>query len=338
LKKKYPVVKVKLSLGSAISLGMRKGRLSTNPTTLYVMLGAQCANNCTFCTQAHESSAGKDRLSRVVWPEFEWDDFFEHLKMSQTVKVGADSENIAENIRTEFKRICFQTLSYPNMVEELARCIGQLSGLGIKTSAAVRPMDENEMAVLRNAGLDRIGISLDGASREIFDAVKGANAGNAYTWDRHLTSLELASRIFPGRTSTHLIIGMGESDENVLDIIKWCSARDIKLALFAFTPFPGIRANFSPPDLARYRTLQAVRWLLLDRGENAGGISTAKGKISGISEMAIIDPDAFRTSGCPSCNRPFYNEKVSGPIFNFPRRVNSDEYAEAINLIRDWLC
>ena len=330
-------MKVKLSLGSAISLGMMKGRQSVNPTTLYIMLGAQCANNCTFCTQAQESSAGKDRLSRVVWPEFEWDDFLEHLKMSQTAKVGTGSGNAAESISLEFKRTCFQTLSYPGMVEELAGCISQLSGLGIKTSAAVRPMDENEMAVLRNAGLDRIGISLDGASREIFDAVKGANAGNAYTWDRHLTSLELASRIFPGRTSTHLIIGMGESDENVLDIIKWCSAKDIKLALFAFTPFPGIRAKFSPPDLARYRTLQAVRWLLLDKREKAGGISTADGRISGISEMAVVDPDAFRTSGCPSCNRPFYNEKVSGPLFNFPRRVSPDEHAEAINLIRDYL-
>ncbi|HID80257.1 MAG TPA: hypothetical protein EYP48_00875 [Ignisphaera sp.] len=26
------------------------------------------------------------------------------------------------------------------------------------------------------------------------------------------------------------------------------------------------------------------------------------------------------TSGCPGCNRPFYNESPRGPIFNYPSR------------------
>ena len=33
----------------------------------------------------------------------------------------------------------------------------------------------------------------------------------------------------------------------------------------------------------------------------------------------------FQTSGCPDCNRPFYNEKPSGPIYNYPKKLSQEE-------------
>jgi biotin synthase-related radical SAM superfamily protein len=33
----------------------------------------------------------------------------------------------------------------------------------------------------------------------------------------------------------------------------------------------------------------------------------------------------FLTSGCADCNRPFYNEKPSGPIYNYPRKLTTQE-------------
>jgi biotin synthase len=36
----------------------------------------------------------------------------------------------------------------------------------------------------------------------------------------------------------------------------------------------------------------------------------------------------FLTSGCPNCNRPFYNEKPSGPLYNFPRDIRAGELKE----------
>ena len=41
----------------------------------------------------------------------------------------------------------------------------------------------------------------------------------------------------------------------------------------------------------------------------------------------------FLTSGCPSCNHPFYNEKPSGPLYNFPRRLSIDEISEIKKLL-----
>jgi len=33
----------------------------------------------------------------------------------------------------------------------------------------------------------------------------------------------------------------------------------------------------------------------------------------------------FVTSGCPGCNRPFYNERPGGPLYNFPRPLKKEE-------------
>ncbi|MGC9346278.1 MAG: radical SAM protein, partial [Candidatus Bathyarchaeales archaeon] len=38
--------------------------------------------------------------------------------------------------------------------------------------------------------------------------------------------------------------------------------------------------------------------------------------------------EPFLTSGCPNCNRPYYNEKPSGPIYNYPRPLTRKEMAQ----------
>ena len=34
---------------------------------------------------------------------------------------------------------------------------------------------------------------------------------------------------------------------------------------------------------------------------------------------------AFQTTGCVGCNRPFYNERPKGPMYNYPRNLSNDE-------------
>jgi biotin synthase len=45
-------------------------------------------------------------------------------------------------------------------------------------------------------------------------------------------------------------------------------------------------------------------------------------------KAAIEGGEPFLTSGCKDCNRPFYNEKSSGPIYNYPRKLNQKEIQE----------
>ena len=91
-------------------------------------------------------------------------------------------------------------------------------------------------------------------------------------------------------------------------------------------------ATKQPPSLASYRRLQIARHLIVKKGfgsscmefDNAGRISRFLLPL-GELEAIISDGRAFATSGCPDCNRPYYNERVSGPVFNYPREPNAKE-------------
>ena len=63
-------IMIRLSMGTAIELGILHKKCDISPTTAYVMIGDKCNNNCAFCSQSIESSTKRDRLSRVVWPEY----------------------------------------------------------------------------------------------------------------------------------------------------------------------------------------------------------------------------------------------------------------------------
>ena len=42
-------------------------------------------------------------------------------------------------------------------------------------------------------------------------------------------------------------------------------------------------------------------------------------------EQLVRTGAPFVTCGCPDCNRPFYNEKPSGPIYNYPEGLTKEE-------------
>jgi len=307
---------MRLSQGSAIALGLAQGKMDAAPTTCYIMLGPACRRNCGFCAQARDVEESGNALSRVSWPEFVWKDIIRALGRSQA-----------------FKRVCFQTLSYQEMVSELSRAVKGLSNLGIKCSAAVEPLDQGELLELHFSGLDRIGIALDAACEEIFTKVKGGEAGNPYSWEEHLKALELAASIFPNSTTTHIIVGLGEDDEDLKNILLWCRERNILPGLFAYTPLPGTSLDLQAPPISRYRAVQAARWLILEEKS----VEVQNGRFRAMEGIEQVPASAFQTSGCPDCNRPFYNERPTGPMYNFPRPLTSSEHREAMLEVRQYL-
>ena len=43
------------------------------------------------------------------------------------------------------------------------------------------------------------------------------------------------------------------------------------------------------------------------------------------------------TSGCPHCNRPYYNEDPRGVLYNFPFRPNSEYFEKFWNELKEGL-
>ena len=106
-------------------------------------------------------------------------------------------------------------------------------------------------------------------------------------------------------------------------------------ALFAFTPIPGtLLSDHPPPPIDYYRRMQIAHYLITRGIRRYDDMTFNDGRLVdfGISDerlRAIIRSGLpFLTSGCPGCNRPYYNERPGGPLYNFPRMPTRNEIIE----------
>ncbi|MFX1326063.1 MAG: radical SAM protein [Promethearchaeota archaeon] len=326
------VEKIRVSLGSASVLGLGSiGNFKEPPTTCYIMTYKEghCSANCGFCPQARTSSSSEEMLSRVSWPIFLFKDFLIKLKYLRSSE--------------KFKRICIQTLNYPKNYNDLIEIITQIrTHTNIPISVAIPPLSKEKLRELKLLGVQRVGIALDGVTQEIFNKIKGEEVNNPYKWENHFQKLMEALEIFSeGYVSTHLIIGLGETEKEVVERIEELHNLKILVSLFAFTPIKGTKLeNINQPPLLTFRKLQLARFLLVNNRKKMKDFTfNMKGDIISINitwnelRNIINDTEAFLTSGCPGCNRPYYTSKPSGPIYNYPRNLKETEKEEIYKLL-----
>ncbi len=316
--------KIRVSIGSASVLGLYESRgFKDIPTTCYLMTykDGHCTANCGFCPQARESGSSIELLSRVSWPIFSFKDFLTKLNyMPQTKR---------------FKRICIQTLNYLQNFQDLIEIVSQIrKRCNIPISIAIPPMGKENLERLKLLGVDRVGIALDGATPEIFEQVKGKVVRGPYNWSNHIQNLKEALTIFgEGNVTTHLIVGLGETAIAILKMIKNLHDLRITVSLFAFMPIKGtLLENLSQPNLLNFRKIQLGRYLLVSNNRTLKDFTFNNfGEIVkfNLNEKElwhiICNSDAFLTSGCPGCNRPYYTSRPSGPIYNYPRTLVTHE-------------
>jgi len=304
-------------------LGLIKGKLDAAPTTAYLLTyrRGKCLANCGFCPQARGSRSRADMLSRVSWPVFATE------RVLNGIEKSVDDGGI--------KRVCVQTLNYPEVFKHLQALVKAIyQRTGVPVSISCQPLNRENMRLLAEAGAERIGIPLDAATEEIFEKVKGTSAGGPYRWKRQFELLNEAINVFgKGKVSTHLIVGLGETEREMVDIVQKCVDIGVLPALFAFTPISGTALERNPqPEIQRYRRIQIARYLIFhritrceemdfDEEEHISGFGVDKQTLARIVQTG----EPFLTSGCPNCNRPYYNEKPSGPIYNHPNTLSSED-------------
>ena len=319
--------KLRVSLGSAVVLGLVQGRLDAEPTTVYLLTYRQgkCFANCGFCPQARGSGGRGDMLSRVTWPPFPTGEVI--TRIGEAFKEG------------KIRRVCIQALNYPTVFEDLLSLIGRIrsQGNGVPISVCCQPVDRTRIEKLRSAGIDRIGIPLDAATEVLFDRVKGRSAGGPYVWEDQLQVLRDAVQVFGrGSVTTHLIVGLGESEKEMVQRLQWCVDAGIYPSLFSFTPIRGTALEGLPqPSLGQYRRIQMARHLIVHQGARYEGMKfDEKDRLVDFDVLGdelnriVRGGVPFLTSGCPGCNRPYYNERPGGPLYNFPRQPLPAEILE----------
>jgi biotin synthase-related radical SAM superfamily protein len=323
---------IRVSLGSAMVLKLLRGKLDAMPTTAYLLTyrRGRCTANCGFCPQARGSRGRADMLSRVSWPVFPTRHVLDGIE--KAVKDG------------RIRRVCLQALNYPEVFVDLLALVKAIySSVKVPISISCQPLNRENMQRLAEAGAERIGIPLDAATEELFDKVKGRLVGGPYVWGEQFKLLSEAVEIFgKGKVSTHFIVGLGETERKMVETVQRCVNMGVLPALFAFTPIPGTALENNPqPPVSVYRRIQIARHLIFhgivrygdmrfDEKDRISDFDVDKEVLTGIIQTG----DPFLTSGCPNCNRPYYNEKPSGPIYNYPRPLTEKETAQILQELK----
>lgn len=307
---------IRASIGTAGVLGLARLPMAAAPTTAYLLLGGRCVMNCAFCAQARESEADDGALSRITWPEFALGQICARLRQAEQ--------------RGTISRCCIQVTTGSDVYHEALCAVRALRrSISLPISVAILPADITQVEELVKAGVDRIGLGLDAACERIFRLTKGPH------WGAMLATIESVARRLPGIASIHLIVGLGESEYEMVQRMLWVRDLGLSTGLFAFTPVQGTALASRPqPPLSQYRRMQAVRRLILHGARIADFAFDERGTMTGINPVgwrdALASGEAFRTSGCPACNRPFYNERPGGTMYNYARPLTTDEAQQAL--------
>ena len=315
--------KIRVSVGSAIVLGLMHGRLDAEPTTIYLLTyySGKCLANCGFCPQAKASKSRADMLSRVTWPTF------------PTEQVLSKIEEEAKN--PTIKRVCIQALNNPNVFNDMFALAKEIrSRTGVPLSVSCQPFNLKQLKLLKEIGVDRISIALDAATKELFNRVKGPLTNSPYKWETQQETLMRAVEVFgKNRVYTHLIVGLGETEKEIIQTIQWCTDFDVYPSLFAFTPILGTALETLPqPSVATYRRVQLAHYLIVHEKTRCENMKFDKnerlieyGVSESLLQRVVETGSPFLTSGCPGCNRPYYNERPGGPLYNYPRQPLPEE-------------
>jgi biotin synthase-related radical SAM superfamily protein len=319
---RHPGSVVGVSAGTAAVLGLQRLRQTDAPTTAYLMVGERCALDCAFCTQARSSTSRAGFLSRVVWPSY---------PVERTVQAIARSFT-----EGEIKRCCLQVTVFPGYRArslDLVDRIRSESSIPVCVSIVLSSLDE--IVALLEAGAERVTLALDAACERVYSETKGGG------WQARWNLLRAAAASFLGHVGTHLIAGLGETEQEMVVMLQEMVDCQITVGLFAFTPVAGTAWDRRhPPALSSYRRIQAAHYLLTGgacRTDDLCFSPTGQIRSYGLSEQRLqtllADGRAFETAGCAACNRPYYNERPGRDLYNYPRSLGVEEVEAAMSLV-----
>src|SRR3972149_1990140 len=313
-------------LAAAMSLGPRPGTFFRNATCDCVNLletyPAGCYANCTYCGLARERPglAQDNTFIRVGWPVYATDLVAETVK-SHEERVGRVCVAMVQDKR-----------AYPDLLD-ITRRIRRRSDVPISALVTATLLDAEKLGRIRHAGADIVGIGLDAASEEVFFRTRGRGARGPHSWTQHWEIARAARRIFgPMKVNCHVMVGLGETDRDLVDLFYRLKAEEIAAYLFAFNPEPGTAMAERPrAPITRWRRIHPTKHLIeqgnLPRDviefDEAGMLARVRAPRA-LIDACVLAGAAFMTNGCPdrngklACNRPFGSYRPGGEFRDSP--------------------
>ena len=332
---------VQMSNAAAITLGIMGGKMHrcgcTRCLNLLLTYPEGCRANCAYCGLARHREADRDyadrNFIRVDWPA---------VPMAEIVeRVARDGE------QSPFHRMCISMITHPrsdaDTVAVLKAWTSRIDPATIPVSILSNPttMERGDVQRLRDLGADIFTVALDAATPEIFDRTRGKGVQSPHKWQKYWDILLHARDIFgPQKFGAHIIVGMGETEREVLALVQQLVDLGGHSHLFCFFPEQGSLMDHLPATPRdQWRRVQLARYLIDYAGVRVDQMSfDAEGRVTGYGlapaevDEVIAEGVAFRTSGCPgkfrddvsACDRP-YGDSPPSNIASYPFQPNKQD-------------
>jgi biotin synthase len=323
---------VQTSTAAAMTLKYFPGRFyrnaRLNALNLLVTYEDGCKGRCGYCglSNAREIKTESDKtFIRVDWPVLPVDEVIE-----RTIKYAP-----------HFQRVCVSMITHPRAVENTITIMKRFKDeTDLLISGLISPTlirKKETLQEIKDSGADMVGIAIDAATPELFEKFRGKGVKGPHKWDHYWDVVEQSVEVFGKyKVGVHLIVGLGETEEEMIKIIQ--RAQDIGAGthLFSFFPESGsFMEEYGQPTYGQYRRVQLARYLINESISEYSKMSfDDNGQVIefGVDTSEIVkNGEAFMTSGCAgkdckaACNRPFGNERPSRPIRNYPFLPNEDD-------------
>ena len=325
---------VQMSTAAAITLGVMPGKMHrcgcTRCLNLLLTYPEGCRANCAYCGLARHREADRDyadrNFIRVDWPA---------VPMEQVVEIVA-----RDGAKTPFHRMCISMITHPrsddDTVTVLKTWTSKIDPASLPVSILSNPttMGRSDVQRLKDLGADIFTVALDAATPDIFDRTRGKGVSSPHSWQKYWEVLEDARDIFgPEKFGAHIIVGMGESEHDSLQLVQRLVDMGGHSHMFCFFPEKGSLMDHLPATPRdQWRRVQLARYLIdyadvrVDhmRFDEEGRV-TYFGIPQGELDDIIDKGTAFRTSGCPgkeaddvsACDRP-YGDSPPSNVASYP--------------------
>jgi biotin synthase len=332
---------VQMSTAAAITLGVTSGRMYRTSCTrclnLLLTYPEGCRANCAYCGLARHREAERDyadrNFIRVDWPA---------VPQETTIDIVAK-----EGANSAFHRMCISMITHPSSDEDtrtvLKRWTDRIEPSAIPVSILSNPttMTREDVKRLKDLGADIFTVALDAATPEIFERTRGKGVQSPHSWQKYWEILMDARDVFgPQKFGAHVIVGMGETEYDVLSLVQRLVDLGGHSHLFCFFPEKGSLMDHLPATpREQWRRVQLARYLIDYRGGRVekmafdqNGRVTQFGVPDSELETIIGKGVAFRTSGCPgkfaddvsACDRP-YGDSPPSNIASYPFQPNGHD-------------
>lgn len=320
---------VRISTAAALALGLKPGRVWRDARCTCINLLEHypqgCYANCIYCGLARERPGlpEENTFIRVAWPIYPTDRVVEGI---------AEKEK-----EREIGRVCVSQVqdhrANADLIDIIGRVRERVPEVPISALINATSLDESWLLRIKGAGVDMIGVGLDAATPERFYCTRGRGVASSHDWDHHWKIIRAARRMFgPFKVNCHVVVGLGETDRDLVNLFWRFKSEQIAGYLFSFNPEPGSAMQDSPrPALVRWRRIQLVKYLIECTGLPRGALEfDPTGALSGVhapAEMvqsAIDSGRAFMTQGCPdrggalACNRPYGSYRPGEEFRDYP--------------------